>query len=59
MFGSLELLKLGFGALADPSSPMGHLLRFIRYASTAITGLFLGPLLFMRLRLATRTRADA
>jgi len=59
MFASLELLKLGFGALADPSAPMGHLLRFIRYASAAITGLFLAPLLFMRLGLATRTRADA
>lgn len=51
VLGGLALLGVVFGAIADPHSPLGHGLRFVRYTSAGLIGLFLAPLLFERLGL--------
>jgi hypothetical protein len=49
--GTLMLLDAAFAALSADTSLFGTWLRYVRYATAAIVGLFLGPLLFVRLRL--------
>ncbi len=56
VMGTLILLDEAFGAVSADSSVLGHLLRYIRYAVAATAGIFLGPLLFVRLGLAERHR---
>jgi membrane-associated phospholipid phosphatase len=54
VMGTLVLLDAGFAAMSADSSPLGNLLRFIRYAVAGIVGIFIGPLLFVKLGLAER-----
>ena len=51
---TVVLLGRAAAALADPASPLGHLLRFLRYSAAGFAGLFAAPWLFIRLGLATR-----
>jgi membrane-associated phospholipid phosphatase len=54
VMGTLLLLDVAFAALSTDSSLLGNLLRFIRYTAAGFAGLFLGPLLFVKLGLAER-----
>jgi membrane-associated phospholipid phosphatase len=54
VMGTLLLLDGAFGAVSDDYSVLGYLLRYLRYATAAVAGIFLGPLLFVRLGLADR-----
>ncbi len=50
--GTLLLLDRASALVASDSSPLGNLLRYLRYATAAVTGILLAPMLFLRLRLA-------
>lgn len=52
VLGSLLLLDEAFGRLATDASPLGQVLRYLRYAAASGAGFLLGPVLFVRLRLA-------
>ncbi len=54
VMGTLLLLDEAFAAMSDDYSLLGYLLRYIRYAMAAIAGIYLGPLLFVKLGLAER-----
>jgi membrane-associated phospholipid phosphatase len=54
VIGTLVLLDGIFAALADDYSTLGYLLRYVRYALAALAGLYLAPLLFVKLGLAQR-----
>jgi hypothetical protein len=56
---TLELLDLGFASLSAGTTPLATLRRFVRYALAAVAGLFLAPLLFMKLGLAEGPPAAA
>lgn len=55
VMGTLLVLDKAFSAMSDDYSLLGYLLRYIRYAMASYAGMFLGPLLFVKLRLAERT----
>lgn len=50
----LVLLGPVFAAIAPDATPLGDLLRYVRYASASAIGLFLAPLVFVRCGLARR-----
>lgn len=52
VIGTLFLLDEGFGMVSDDSSLLGGLLRFVRYATAGIVGVFISPLVFVKLGLA-------
>jgi membrane-associated phospholipid phosphatase len=52
VIGTLFLLDMGFGLIASDSSPLGNVLRYVRYATAGIAGTLLAPFLFVRLGLA-------
>lgn len=52
---TLLLLDEAFEELSDDYSPLGYLLRYVRYAMAGFAGIFLGPLLFVKWGLAERT----
>jgi hypothetical protein len=54
VIGTLLLLDAAFGALSDDASLMGGLLRFVRYATAGIVGMFIAPLVFVKMGLAVR-----
>jgi len=54
ILGTLLILDEGFGAVSGDSSPLGYLLRYIRYTIAGIVATLLGPLLFVKLGLAER-----
>jgi membrane-associated phospholipid phosphatase len=54
ILGTLILLDGAFAAISADTSVWGHLLRYLRYAAAGIAGVFLGPLLFVKLGLAGR-----
>lgn len=49
--GTLVLLDVAFAALAADATPLGDLLRYLRYAAAGIAALLLAPLLFTRLQI--------
>jgi len=49
LINPLLLLDAAFEAVTDDDSVLGYLLRYLRYAMAAIAGIFLGPLLFVKL----------
>jgi hypothetical protein len=51
--GTLFVLDAAFAALAADATPLGDLLRYLRYAAAGVVGIWLGPLLFLRLGLAS------
>lgn len=51
VLGTLLLLDEAFAALAPDASPLGDLLRFLRYALTGIVAMLVAPFLFVKLRL--------
>ncbi len=53
--GPLVLLDRPFAAIAPDSTPLGDLLRYLRYGSASVAGLFAVPLLCTRLGLAERS----
>jgi membrane-associated phospholipid phosphatase len=59
VLGTLLLLDGLFERIASESSPLGNLLRYMRYATAGIAGMFLGPLLFVRLGLAETSPANS
>jgi proline iminopeptidase len=54
VLGTLEALDVAFAAISADDSPLGALLRYVRYASAAVVGLYLAPLAFVRLGLGGR-----
>jgi len=53
--GPLVLLDRPLGAIAPDATPLGDLLRYLRYGSASVVGLFAVPLLCARLGLAERS----
>jgi len=53
VLGTLEILGRLFAMIAVSSSPLGHLLRYLRYSAAGFIGIFVAPLLFVRLRLVS------
>jgi hypothetical protein len=58
VMGTLVLLDEAFAAASSDYSLLGYFLRYIRYALAGVAGMFLGPLLFVKLGLAQKTPAD-
>ena len=54
VIGTLLVLDAAFGALSDDASLLGGLLRFVRYAAAGIVGMFIAPLVFVKMGLAAR-----
>jgi membrane-associated phospholipid phosphatase len=54
--GTLVILDVAFAFIAAKSSPLGQLLRYVRYTGAAMMGLFGAPVLFARLGFAVRRR---
>jgi hypothetical protein len=54
VMGTLLLLDGVFAALSDDGSVLGILLRYLRYALAGIAGMFVGPLVFVKLGWAER-----
>lgn len=59
VLATLAGLKSGFSPLSLDSSPLGHLLRFLRYATAGFTALFVAPALCVRLGLASSLSSRA
>jgi membrane-associated phospholipid phosphatase len=55
VLGTLLALDALFAAIRDDASPLGDLLRYVRYASTGLVAMFVAPLLFVRLGLGERS----
>ena len=58
VMGALMVLDQAFAAVSTDHSVLGTLLRYVRYALAGIAGIFLGPVLFVRLGLAERLPVD-
>jgi membrane-associated phospholipid phosphatase len=58
LVGALALLDWLFAFAAEEASPLGFLLRFLRYAIVGGLGVIATPWLFARLRLARTTQAQ-
>jgi membrane-associated phospholipid phosphatase len=56
VLGPLALLDRPFAAIAADATPLGDALRYLRYAVASLAGLFVAPLLWVRLGLAERLR---
>jgi membrane-associated phospholipid phosphatase len=54
ILGTLALLDAPFAAIAADATPLGDLLRYVRYAGASVVGLFVAPLVSVRLGLAER-----
>lgn len=54
IIATLILLDAGFTAVSTDATPLGDLLRYVRYATASVVGLFLAPLVFLKLGLAER-----
>jgi membrane-associated phospholipid phosphatase len=59
VIGALVLLDPLFAALADDYSVPGYLLRYLRYTAAGFAGIYLAPLLFVKLGLAERAASHA
>ena len=57
VLGTVELLDVAFGALAEDTSAPGHALRFLRHALAGVVGFLLAPFAFVFLGLAEAERA--
>jgi membrane-associated phospholipid phosphatase len=55
ILGPLALLDPVFAAIAPDATPLGDLLRYVRYAAASVTGLYVAPLVCVKLGLAGRT----
>jgi len=54
VLGTLRILDAAFDAVSDDFTAWGFVLRYVRYALAGIAGLYLGPLLFVKLGWAER-----
>jgi membrane-associated phospholipid phosphatase/ribosomal protein S18 acetylase RimI-like enzyme len=56
VLGTLRILDVAFDAVGDDYTAWGFVLRYVRYALAGIAGIYLGPLLFVKLGWAERRR---
>lgn len=54
VLGTLQILDVAFDAVSDDYTAWGFVLRYLRYALAGIAGIYLGPLLFVKLGWAER-----
>jgi hypothetical protein len=59
VIGTLVALDELFAVISDDNSLLGYLLRYLRYTAAGFAGIYLAPLLFVKVGLAERATSPA